>query len=388
MLDFDQVINRRGTDCWKWDGVDREEGSTDLLHMGCADMDFKAPPEILQALHEVVEHGVFGYATLSPEFKKGIADWYQKRHHTEVDPEWVVFSPRIVISASCCVEAVTRPGDKVILNAPFYPPLDEVTRTNGRLAVEPPLVIKNGRYEIDFEELEQITDSSTRMMIFVSPHNPTTRVWTPEELNQVAAFCLKHNLTLLVDEIHSDFIRQGVKFTSVLELQGDIRKHLIVMSSAAKSFNIMGCAISYLIIPDERLRHTIEQELTRAAETDTNVFGNAVMKVAYQKCGYYVDEVNKYLDANEDFLRAELPKVLPGIKIMPREGSYLLWLDFNGVFATEEETTAFLKDKARVYLLPGTHFGRQFSNFARLNFACPRATLEELLNRLRQAQAQ
>ena len=387
MLDFSQVINRRGTDSYKWDGSDRELGNTQCLQMGCADMDFETAPELVDALRQVVEHKVYGYATLSPEFARGVVSWYGTRHHVKLQPEWVLHSPRIVISASVVVRALSQAGDKVILHTPYYPPLDCATQSQGRVAVEPPLVLKDGRFVIDFEQLESLVDDSTKLMIFVSPHNPTTRVWTRSELEQLADFCVKHHLYLFVDEIHCDFTAPGQNFISMLEIAGPIQEHLIVVNSAAKSFNIMGCAISYLIIPNDKLRAQIESAFVQAGEEDTNIFGNALMKVAYQKCGYYVDAVNEVINANDAYVRQELPTIFPKAKIIPREGSYLLWIDLRDEFANEQEMQDFLINKAHIFWLEGSHFGPHFEGYARVNIGCPKATLEEMMRRLRAARA-
>ncbi len=387
MLDFSQVINRRGTDSYKWDGSDRELGNTQCLQMGCADMDFETAPELVDALRQVVEHKVYGYATLSPEFARGVVSWYGTRHHVKLQPEWVLHSPRIVISASVVVRALSQAGDKVILHTPYYPPLDCATQSQGRVAVEPPLVLKDGRFVIDFEQLESLVDDSTKLMIFVSPHNPTTRVWTRSELEQLADFCVRHHLYLFVDEIHCDFTAPGQNFISMLEIAGPIQEHLIVVNSAAKSFNIMGCAISYLIIPNDKLRAQIENAFVQAGEEDTNIFGNALMKVAYQKCGYYVDAVNEVINANDAYVRQELPTIFPKAKIIPREGSYLLWIDLRDEFANEQEMQDFLINKAHIFWLEGSHFGPHFEGYARVNIGCPKATLEEMMRRLRAARA-
>ena len=387
MLDFSQVINRRGTDSYKWDGSDRELGNTQCLQMGCADMDFETAPELVDALRQVVEHKVYGYATLSPEFARGVVSWYGTRHHVKLQPEWVLHSPRIVISASVVVRALSQAGDKVILHTPYYPPLDCATPSQGRVAVEPPLVLKDGRFVIDFEQLERLVDDSTKLMIFVSPHNPTTRVWTRSELEQLADFCVRHHLYLFVDEIHCDFTAPGQNFISMLEIASPIQERLIVVNSAAKSFNIMGCAISYLIIPNDELRAQIENAFVQAGEEDTNIFGNALMKVAYQKCGYYVDAVNEVINANDAYVRQELPTIFPKAKIIPREGSYLLWIDLRDEFANEQEMQDFLINKAHIFWLEGSHFGPHFEGYARVNIGCPKATLEEMMRRLRAARA-
>ena len=378
-LDFSTVINRRGTDSYKWDAADRVVGNTETIQMGCADMDFKSPPEIIEELHKVVEHGIFGYATLTQQYAPGIVSWYKERHNCELKADWILYVPRIVVACSVLVNTFTQKGDKVILNSPYYPPLNDVTSGCYREVICPALVEKDGRYVMDLEALEKQIDASTKLMILVSPHNPTTRIWTREELQAIAYFCVKHDLMLFVDEIHSDFAAKGQTFISMADIKGPIQDRLVVVNAPAKTFNVMGCAMSYLIVPNEDLRKRLEKALDAAGETDANDFGNAVMRVAYQKCGYYVDEVNAYIDDNDAYLRDELPKLFPQVVVKPREGTYLLWVDFTKVFPNEEVLHDFFTNKAKVNVLMGSHFGPNFDGFVRINMGCPRATLEEVM---------
>lgn len=385
MLDFSKVIERRGTNSEKWDTNDRRLGNTDCIQMGCADMDFLSPPEIVEALQQRVSHGIFGYTALGPHFKDGIISWFKERHHTELSRESILFIPRIVIAGSLCVEAFTRPGDKVILDTPYYPPLHDLIVNNGREAVELPLKHKGNHFGLDLKALEQRIDAKTKMMILVSPHNPTTRVWTKEELQEIADFCVKHDLILFVDEIHADFIAKGKNFVSVAELEGPIQDRLLLCSSPVKTFNIMGCHVAYMIIRNEKLREAFRTESMRMALHEPNAFASTVMEVAYQKCGYYVDEVNQYIDANDAFLREELPKLLPNIEIIPREGSFLMWIDCSKQFKSHEAMMDFFINKAKVYVHPGTTFGPTWRNYIRVNMGCPKATLEEVLKRIKNA---
>lgn len=384
-FDFSQVINRRDTDSYKWDAADREVGNTDTIQMGCADMDFKCPPEIIAELQKVLDHGVLGYATLCKQYQEGIVNWYQKRHQVSLQPEWILYVPRIVVACSVLVNFFSQKGDKVILNSPYYPPLNDVTSDSYREVIDPPLSEKDGRYVMDLEALEKQVDEHTKLMILVSPHNPTTRIWTQAELQAVADFCVKHDLLLFVDEIHADFARKGQHFVSTAALTGPIRDRLIIVNAPAKTFNVMGCAMSYLIIPNEDLRKRFEHALNAAGETDANAFGNAMMRVAYQQCEYYIDEANEYIDGNEDYLRQELQSLFPAAVIKPREGTYLLWIDFTKVFASEEACKDFFVNKAKVSVLMGSHFGPHFDGFVRINMGCPRATLEEVVRRVRTA---
>ena len=385
MLDFTSVINRCNTDSWKWDAPIHAIGRKDLIQMGCADMDFVGPPEIAKALSQAAATGLYGYTMLNDAFRSGVQSWYAQRHNCPVDKQSIVYIPRIVMAASLFVEAFSRPGDSIILSAPYYPPLHDAAVNNGRNIIEPALVERDGRYVMDFEALEKQVTKKTKAFIFVSPHNPTGRVFTREELEQVASFCVAHDLMLFVDEIHSDFVTPGHKFISCASLKGDIEQKLIVINAPSKTFNVMGCHASYLIIPNAKVRAQMVAEIERSGLAEPNFFANAMMKCAYQECGYYVDEVNKVIDANDEYLREKLTALFPKAKITTREGTFLLWVDFNEVFASEDEMYSFFLNKAGVVLLKGSNFSKQFAGFARINLGCPRATLEEVVARIAKA---
>lgn len=386
MYDFDEVINRRNTDCAKWDTFDKIYADKSLIHLGCADMDFRAPEPVRAALREVIDHGIFGYTDIGSDFYLGVRQWYRKRHRLEISAEEIVFTPRINFACGLCIEAFTHPGDRVVLNAPSYPPLKQAAEDNGRFVIEAPLVEDGDSYRFELQALESEIDERTRMLILVNPHNPTTRCWTVAELQEIAELCLRHNLILFADEIHCDFVKKGCTFHSVLELQGPIRDLLILASSPAKAFNTMGTHAAYLIIPNPQLRSGFVRQITRVGEASPNIFANAVMRAAYQKCAPYIDELNFYIDANEHYLKTEFSRLFPGLCVKRREGTYLLWLDFRQVFASEDEMVDFFLRRAHVELYPGSHFGRQFTGFARVVLATSRLTLEEVVRRVEKAQ--
>lgn len=391
MVNFDLINSRHHTESCKWDVPEHkaivEHCNEEFIELGCADTDFKSPPEIIDELKSVLDKGIFGYTFVGDHFAKNVCQWFQKRHNTTLDPESIVYTPRINIACSLCVEAFTRPGDKIILNAPFYPPLYQASVDNGRFIVAPELKQENDRFVLDFDKLEKSVDDRTKMFIFVSPHNPTTRIWSKEELEQVADFCVRHNLILFVDEIHADFFSKGHKFISFAELSGPIEDQLIIANSPAKTFNVMGCIVAYLIIKNPKLRKAFSREMDRVGECNPNIFANALMKVAYTKCDYYIDDVNEYIDQNEAYLLEELPKIFPKAKIIPREGTYLLWVDFRDEFASEKEMMDFFINKAHVGVHEGSHFGASFAGFVRINMACPKATLERVIERFKRHQA-
>ncbi len=387
MMDFDTPVVRRGTDCAKWDTFDKIYGGTDLIHVGCADMDFKSPPEVCQAFADAAAHGVFGYTDLSDDFYTGVASWYQRRHQVKIGTDEIMFTPRINIACGLCIEALTRPGDEVILNAPAYPPLAQAAQDNGRFIIETPFREEGDSFVLDLESLEAKVSAKTKFMILVNPHNPTTRCWTVTELQQIADFCVRHDLYLFCDEIHADFIKAGCSFHSILEISDPaFQSRLIVANSPAKTFNVMGALAAYLIIRNPKLRQAFYREMQRIGEHNPSLFANAVLKTVYQHCEYYVAEVNAYIDQNELFIRKEFARLFPGLEIKRREGTYLLWMDFRKVFASEEQMFDFFLNQARVEVYPGSHFGRSFSGFMRFNLAESRSTLQEIIERIEKAQ--
>ena len=388
MMDFATPVERRGTDCAKWDTFDKIYGGTDLIHVGCADMDFKSPPEICQAFADIAAHGVFGYTDLSPDFYSGVAAWYQRRHGIMLTPDEVMFTPRINIACGLCIEALTRPGDEVILNSPAYPPLAQAAADNGRFVRAVPLKAQDDSFTLDMDALEAAVSPKTKFMILVNPHNPTTRCWSLAELQCIADFCVRHELYLFCDEIHADFIKAGCSFHSMLEIADPaLQERLIVANSPAKTFNVMGALAAYLIIRNPKLRQAFYLEMQRIGEHNPGIFANAVLKTVYQQCEYYVAEVNAYIDGNESYIRQEFMRLFPKLKILRREGTYLLWMDFRQVFATEDAMFDFFLNQARVEVYAGSHFGADFAGFMRFNLAESRVILQEIVRRIETAQA-
>ncbi len=384
MHDFDKVIDRRGTDSAKWDTFDKIYSDVKgLIHMGCADSDFESPKEIIDELNKTVNHGVFGYTDLSDEFYNGIISWQKERNNIDVKREEIVFCPRINISCGLCVEAFSQKGDEILINSPVYPPLKDAVVLNDRVIKEIPLVLQGDSFIFDFDALENAITEKTKMFILVSPHNPTSRVWTKEELEKIADICVKHNIILYVDEIHSDLLKCGVKFTSSLAIKGLIENNLIMTHSVAKTFNVPGAIISYLIIRNKKLRDALQAQINRIGMNNPSIFANAIMRVAFQKCAYYVEEVKAYIDANEEYFKKELQKIFPKAKFIKREGTYLLFVSFKDV-APEDKIFDFFLKKARVEFYRGSHFGKDFEGYMRINIATPRKTLCEAITRIKE----
>lgn len=384
-FDFDQVIDRYKTNSAKWDSQAKKYNRNDLIHMSVADMDFKAPEPIIDALRRVVDHGIFGYTDLNDAFYSSIQRWMKTKHHVEVPQEWIVFCPRINIASSISVEALTSPDAKIIMNTPAYSPLRDAIVKNNRRITESPLIRHENRLTIDFEYLESVVDDKTEMFILVNPDNPSTRVWTKEEMIKVADFCVRHNLFLMVDEIHADILAEGTSFYSSLALPGDIQNKLIYLNSLTKTFNIPGVIISYMIVPNEKVRSVIKKSIDRIGMHNPTIFAVAAVEAGYNDCDEWLEEVNIYINENEKFFRKFLADNMPEFKIMPREGTYLLWIDYTALGVTEDELKNWFIEEAKVDVYMGSNFGKAGDGYIRLNLATPRKQLEQALNKMKDA---
>lgn len=389
---FDKTINRRGTNCAKWDTFDRLIDESDLIHVGCADTDFKAPQKLLERLHEVVEHGVFGYSDLFDDFYDAIVRFYKVHHDVCINPEHIVFCPRINIACGLLAEAITRPYDEIVIHSPSYTPLRQSIEENGRHLIEVPLhkrKIYNKYYDRDYivydmniNDLEKVVCDKTKMLILVNPHNPTTKVFTRQELIEIAEFCLKHDIAIFADEIHSDLIAPGIKFTTILSLDEKYRNHIVLASSPAKTFNIPGLVGSFLVIPNDRLRASFKNEISRIGEHNPNVFFNAALTCVYNDCDSYIEDVKDYINENATYFINEFMKAFPKAHIAKREGSYLLWIDLSNEFESEDDIRNFFFHKAKVGVYLGSQFSLESKKFIRFNLGCSKFLLQDVFNRI------
>lgn len=385
VFNFDEVIDRRGTHCGKWDTMDEKYKTKDLIHLGVADMDFRSPQPIIDSFRQCLEHGIFGYTDLSDSFYEGFISWMGRRHSAYVKREEIVFCPRINISSSLCVETLTREGDEVIIQTPAYGPLYQSIVKNNRKAVNNPLSLDREKYVIDFQKLEEQVSPDTKMFILCSPHNPVGRVWSREELEKVGEFCVKHDLILFVDEIHGDITAQGVDFISSLSLSKKVRKRLVVATSLTKTFNIPGVILSYLVIPNEEIRERVARSIDRIGMHNPTIFSMAATEAAYTQCDDWYEAVLVYIDENEKYTRSFFSENMPEFHIYPREGTYLLWIDYRALGCTEEELDKWFIEEARVSVYMGTVFQEEGRGFIRLNIASPRKLLEEAYRRMAEA---
>ncbi len=380
MYDFDKIVSRETTNCAKWDTV--EKG---LLPMWVADMDFQSPPEVIAALQERAEHGIFGYSGGYGGWFEALMQWMEKRYSWAPQREWISTSPGVVAALFMLVRALTEPGDRIIIQPPVYRPFYYVASSNGCELLENPLYFDGCKYRMDLEQLRQKVDSRVKLLILCSPHNPVGRVWSREELLALGQFCLEHEITIISDEIHSDLVFSGYKHTVLASVSQELEQDMIVCNAPSKTFNIAGIPASNVIIANEKLRSAYRQVLRSSGLALPNVFAVTAVEAAYTYGEAWLNELLLYLEENYRLASSFIAEHIPEIKVIEPEGTYLLWLDCRGLGLNDKELDSFIKEKAKLLLEPGTIFGTGGSGFQRMNIACPRSRLLEALQRLETA---
>ncbi|OXS77629.1 MalY/PatB family protein [Domibacillus enclensis] len=385
MSRFDEVIERRGTHAVKWDGLKTVFGREDVLPMWVADMDFKAPDEVSEAIQKAAAHGIFGYTIVPDSTKEVIVNWMQSRHHWSVQKEWLLFNHGVVPSIGAAVEALTKPGDAVIVQPPVYNPFFEMIERNERKLVHNELLLKDGRYEMDFADLEEkIQTEKAKMVVLCSPHNPGGRVWTKEELTTLCEICEKHNVYLVSDEIHADLTREPNKHLPAASLSERYAAFTVTLVAPSKTFNLAGLQASALIIPNKDIRTRLQKVFARQGQFTLNQLGIAGMEAAYRHGSEWLEEALDYIQENARLVKEYAEKNIPSISVMEPEGSYLVWVDCRSLGLPDKELLDLFLVHG-VALGNGAKYGPGGEGFMRINVACPRATVEETMNRMKKA---
>ena len=386
--DFDEQIDRRNTNSAKFDEMDALFGS-DVTHLGVADMDYRSPKPIIEAMQNIVEKGVFGYTIWPENYEELVSQWMKRRYEQETKTEWVVFSPRINMALNMAVETFTNEGDGIVLHTPAYTALQNAVEKYHRVMIESPLVLENGRYKMDFQQLRRNLDEKkaqgvcAKIMLLCNPHNPTGRVWEIEELQQVVDICKEYDLLLISDEIHEDFVKKGHKFVSCLHFQEDLQGRMIVCNSITKTFNVPGVILSNLLIPDQGIRERMKETMDRWGLHNPNIFAAGIMEAAYTQCDEWIEQVNAYLDENYEFLKKYLEKNMPELEVIPSEGTYMAWVQTEKLQISPEELEKFFIEDAKVSVYMGSRYGKHTDSFIRINIATSRSYLQEALERIR-----
>lgn len=381
---FDEFVDRRNTNCIKWDTLEDTYNSKDILPMWIADMDFKASDEIINALKERVEHGVLGYNFISDSTYESIINWAKKRYNWDIKKEWILFTPGVVAGFNLGLRILTEEKDEVVIQPPIYPPFFRVIDNNKRTLVTNPLIIENGKHTIDFDDLEKKLKTA-KVLMLCSPHNPVGRVWNKEELTKLADLCLKNNVFVISDEIHCDLIFKGYKHINIASLSKDMEANTITLIAPSKTFNLAGLFTSVVIIPNEEIRKKYENEILNLEIGHVSVFGAVGLEAAYTHGEEWLEEALVYIEGNVDYTLDYIEKNIPKIKVIRPEGTFLLWLDFRELGLNQEELNKLMIEKGKVLLNDGSSFGKEGEGFLRLNIGCPRSTLEEALKRIENA---
>lgn len=386
--DFDEQIDRRNTNSAKFDEMAALFGS-DVMHLGVADMDYRSPKPIIEAMQNIAEKGVFGYTIWPENYEELVSQWMKRRYGQETKNEWVVFSPRINMALNMAVETFTNEGDGIVLHTPAYTALQNAVEKYHRVMIESPLVLENGRYKMDFQQLRRNLDEKkaqgvcAKIMLLCNPHNPTGRVWEIEELQQVVDICKEYDLLLISDEIHEDFVKKGHKFVSCLRFQEDLQGRMIVCNSITKTFNVPGVILSNLLIPDQGIRERMKETMDRWGLHNPNIFAAGIMEAAYTQCDEWIEQVNAYLDENYEFLKKYLEKNMPELEVIPSEGTYMAWVQTEKLQISPEELEKFFIEDAKVSVYMGSRYGKHTDSFIRINIATSRSYLQEALERIR-----
>lgn len=380
---FDRVPERKGTNTFKWDSMEKLFGRNDLLPMWVADMDFPVPEGVRRSIENRARHGIFGY-TFTPESAyQAVIDWMKHRHGWEIEREWLSLMPGVMPSVAFVIQAFTSPGDGVIVQPPVYYPFFSVVKANGREVLENPLQIdSDGKYLIDFAGLEEKLKQGGKILLLCTPHNPVGRVWTREELAETGRLCRKHGAIVLSDEIHADLVFPGVNHLPFPTVSGELRDISIVARAPSKSFNIPGLTISELIIPSERLRTRFSRYNRALFMHITNLFSTIALEAAYREGSEWLDHVLRYIEENIEFAGEWFGNNLPEVSFRKPEGTYLLWLDCRKTGLDAGESARRLKERGKIALNPGEMFGTGGEGFHRMNVACPRRLVEEGCRRI------
>lgn len=383
---FNQIVNRRGSSCLKYDFGMKRKGRDDLLPLWVADMDFALPQEILDEFHKRIDGGIFGYTDPDEEYYTALDRWFFKHHSYHVDPETVTVGCGVVYGLATGVKAFTKKGDSILIQQPVYYPFREVIEDNGRVFINNQLHYENGAYTIDFEDFEKkIVDNQVKVFILCNPHNPVGRVWRKEELERLGDICLAHDVVIMDDEIHCDFIYEGHKFTSFMALDTKYQKNLVLYTSPSKTFNVAGFQPANIIIPDKELREKYRRANAGSGYSQGNIMGMITVKACYTKGDQWVKELVDYIAGNIAFVKEFVEANFPKAVFVEPEGTYLAWIDFSAYGFTDEELEHIMVEEAKLWLDSGKVFGPATAQFERFNLACPRSVVEQAFHQLKDA---
>ena len=385
-FDFDKVIDRKGTASVKHDLVEKNGYPEDVLPMWVADMDFEAPPCVLEAMEKRLRHGIFGYSFPEDGYQEAVCGWFRRRFDWPVEPEWIVQTPGVVFAVSAAVRVMTQPGESVLVQTPVYYPFFDCVERNGRKLVTSELKYENGRYRVDYDAMERkIVEEQVKLLILCSPHNPICRVWSLEELQTVGNICRKHGVRVVADEIHCDFVQPGYEHIPFVKACPELAEDTVVCTAPSKTFNLAGLQVSNLLIPGEKLREAYREELSRIHCTSVNCLGMVACRAAYEGGEEWLEACKAYMNENLRYVRDYLKAHLPQIRLVEPEGTYFAWLDCSGLGLNKDQLDELIVHKAKLWLDTGSIFGESAAQFQRVVLACPRSVVMQAMENLRTA---
>lgn len=383
--DFDTVLDRRQTHSLKWDRCLVDFGLDDVIPMWVADMDFAAPPGVVEAIQRRAAHGAYGYASVPESFWAAALAWLQARHGWTVERQWLARAPGVVPALNLCVNAFTGPGDGVLVQTPVYYPFFHAVDRNGRRLIRNPLIADGGTYRMDLADLDRKIDERTRLLILCSPHNPVGRVWRREELEQLGEICVRRDLLVLSDEIHMDLALPGHRHVPLATISPALAARTVTLLAPSKTFNVAGLNMSLVVASNPELLARYTTEFDAAGLVIASLFGTVALEAAYRHGADWLDQLLDYLAANVDVAERFMRERLPQLRFIRPEGTYLALIDCRSLGMPQQELDDFFLRTARVYFDSGAWFGEETAGFERINLACPRKTLVEALARIERA---
>ncbi len=381
---FDEIISRKGSNCIKYDKVKEIYGSDDVLPMWIADMDFRTPDFIIEAIQKQLDNGILGYTFITDKWQTAIVSWLQRRYSWNIKREYIGFVGGIVPAIAFAIQCFSKPGDNILIQPPVYHPYFHVPEKLSRNIITNPLILEDGEYKIDFNDFEEKV-AQCKIFLLCNPHNPGGRVWSREELSSLADICLKHNVMVVSDEIHCDMALKGYKHTPFASIGKHAEENSLTLMAASKTFNIAGLKSSYYIATNEKIRNRFGELLQESESDFAHMFACEAVAAAYDFGEEWLSQMLEYVEENIDYTEQYLKKYIPKIEIIRPQASYLIFLDARKLNLMQNELVDFFVNKARVGLNDGAMFGIEGTGFMRMNIGCPRATLTEALGRIKNA---
>ena len=386
MYDFDKIIDRHGTNCLKFDFAKERGKKGDELSLWVADMDFEVAKPITDALQAQINHGIYGYTEVKSDYFEIVKNWFKDNFDWEIKKGSLVKTPGVVYAIAMAVKAFPKEGEAVIIQQPVYYPFSEMIIANNRKLVNSPLVLKDGRYEIDFEDFEKkIVKNNVKLFILCSPHNPVGRVWSVEELKKIGDICIKHGVVIFSDEIHADFVYEPNKHHVFASLGESYAANSVIATAPSKSFNIAGLQVSNIFIENKKLCDAFRNEIVKSGYSQLNTMGLVAARAAYESGKEWLDEVRAYIKDNLIFFRDYLKENIGELSLIEPEGTYLVWVDFRKLGLSEKQREDLIVNKAKLWIDSGAMFGVDGEGFERFNIACPREYLKMALDSLAKA---